>query len=252
MADPLQTAITPAASNAPIAPDAGLQQRTESWKQYFARPDVRAALIQFGIGMLQPRQAGQTFAGQVGQSIGQGAAAAGRVAEFQRLIARDQREQQRLDQQASHQGEQLKLQKEELQLAKGKAASDEQQRAIDNAYKQEELKLKAQNQKILDRYYQGILARPQDPSRTLPAGYQEALDVAKTEAGLADDPLESFFLAKQAIDQQFGLTTGGGGYTAASGATASPMPPPQVGEVRDGWRFKGGDPAQQSNWEKVK
>lgn len=28
-------------------------------------------------------------------------------------------------------------------------------------------------------------------------------------------------------------------------------PPPQIGEVRKGYRFKGGDPAVQSNWEKV-
>jgi len=27
--------------------------------------------------------------------------------------------------------------------------------------------------------------------------------------------------------------------------------PPQIGEVRKGWRFKGGDPADKNSWERV-
>lgn len=34
------------------------------------------------------------------------------------------------------------------------------------------------------------------------------------------------------------------------GAPANPPPPPKVGEVRNGYRFKGGNPGLQSNWEK--
>ncbi len=35
------------------------------------------------------------------------------------------------------------------------------------------------------------------------------------------------------------------------GSAAAIQPPPEVGAVKDGYRFKGGDPADQSNWEKV-
>lgn len=45
---------------------------------------------------------------------------------------------------------------------------------------------------------------------------------------------------------------------AKSGATVKPVggqstkPPPAAGAVQNGYRFKGGDPSKQSNWEKVK
>lgn len=44
------------------------------------------------------------------------------------------------------------------------------------------------------------------------------------------------------------------GLTAAlGGATASAAPaPPRLGEIRDGYRFKGGNPADQASWEKVR
>lgn len=35
------------------------------------------------------------------------------------------------------------------------------------------------------------------------------------------------------------------------GATPNASAPPQVGEVRNGYRFRGGDPSQRSNWERV-
>lgn len=45
---------------------------------------------------------------------------------------------------------------------------------------------------------------------------------------------------------------GGSYYKPNAGASAQPSPQtPQVGEVVDGYRFKGGSPADKSNWEKV-
>lgn len=44
---------------------------------------------------------------------------------------------------------------------------------------------------------------------------------------------------------------GTGGDGTSQGNTKAPAGAPRVGEVIDGWRFKGGNPADQKNWEKV-
>ena len=251
----LQNAMAPQAQAAP-GQDPGFAQRYDSWMAHLKAPETRAALLQAGIAMLQPRAPGQTFMGHVGQAIGEGGQAAARVSETQRLTRKDAREQARLDQQTNMQNENLALSKEELAIAKrtadradATAAGAAAQQVKDNEFKEKELALKTASQKALEGYYSAMAGRAASSKDSLPAGYQEALDVAKTEAGLADDPLTAFFAAKAAIDARFGLTTGGGG---GSAATASGPVPPKPGEVRDGWKFKGGDPSQQSSWEKVK
>lgn len=37
---------------------------------------------------------------------------------------------------------------------------------------------------------------------------------------------------------------------AAASGSGGPLPPPKPGDVKDGYRFKGGDPSKQENWEK--
>jgi hypothetical protein len=58
------------------------------WMNFFARPEVQAGLLQFGIGMLQPIGWGQSQTGNVGLALGDAAGAVGRVNE-QRLADRD-------------------------------------------------------------------------------------------------------------------------------------------------------------------
>lgn len=263
MADPLGNAIAPQAAQAPGATpgaDPGYESRYNSWMTHLQSPETRAALLQFGIGMLQPRQAGQTFMGQVGTSMGDAGQAAARVGETQRLVAKDQREQTRLDQQTRMQNEQLAIDKENLGLAKGKATREEaqaaanaQQQTIDNSFKERELALKGQSQRALETYYKALGGAAGGGKKTLPAGYQEALDVAKTAAGLEDDPIAAFFAAKAQIDTQYGLTAAPQTGNTAAGPTATAAPAlPKPGDVVDGWKFKGGDPSKQTSWEKVK
>ena len=54
------------------------------------RPDVSAALVQFGVAMLQPRPYGQTGLGHAAQALGEAGQAAARVREAER--EREQRE----------------------------------------------------------------------------------------------------------------------------------------------------------------
>ena len=77
MVDTLGQAVPP--TKAP-APDEQKKKELQSkWEAFFQRPEVAAGALQFGVNMLQPLAPGQTFAGQLGQSLGAGAQAAGRV-----------------------------------------------------------------------------------------------------------------------------------------------------------------------------
>ncbi len=63
----------PAMGQQPLPEErAGLASR---WQDWMGRPENRAALLQFGLQMLQPVGAGQSQAGAIGQSIGAGAEA---------------------------------------------------------------------------------------------------------------------------------------------------------------------------------
>jgi hypothetical protein len=44
-------------------------------------PESRSALLQIGLGLMQPTAMGQTFAGHIGQAVGSGGEAVGRIAE---------------------------------------------------------------------------------------------------------------------------------------------------------------------------
>lgn len=251
---PAPAAIAPAAAAAPGATPAAPDLKSQ-WMQHLSSPAVRAAMLQFGVGMMQPRQAGQTFAGQVGQSIGEGGQAAARVSEAQRLTARDA---------AAVTQNQAELAQGERRLAQGdrqielegeRNLAATKQQGIENQFKTEDIAIRRDSQKALDGYYKTIGARQGTAKQQLPPGYKEALDVAKTAAALEDDPMAYFFQQKSIIDQQYGIggaaspaPAGGVTTTAASAPAAAPAP----GEVRDGWTFKGGDPSVQGNWEKVK
>lgn len=50
----------------------------QAWEQFSAKPENNAALLQFGLAMLQPRAPGQSGIGQFANAVGQGAEASQR------------------------------------------------------------------------------------------------------------------------------------------------------------------------------
>ncbi len=80
----------------------------------------------------------------------------------------------------------------------------------------------------------------QDQAALLKAGLQEQIDT--NEQMLFD------------LNQEIGGTWMPGQRTTAAPAPSNTQPSPseiQAGTVMDGYRFKGGDPSDQDNWEKV-
>ncbi len=68
------------------------QSFIQRWGDFLVRPDVAAAMGQFGIQLLQPRPPGQTVGGQVGRALGGGLEAAGRAQEAQRGFDKEELE----------------------------------------------------------------------------------------------------------------------------------------------------------------
>ena len=82
----------------------------------------------------------------------------------------------------------------------------------------------------------------------------------KEKKALLDEQNKAYNEAIERMRDQMGSSTGSGGTSdmpgpkaqeAAPKSTAVPGATPKPGDVMDGWKFKGGDPADKSNWEKV-
>ena len=82
---PTAGAANPPASLRPPAQGAGdVEARAKRISDFLSRPDIRAALLQFGISVLQPRPYYMSPFGAIAQAIGQGAQAAGRFNQLKR------------------------------------------------------------------------------------------------------------------------------------------------------------------------
>jgi hypothetical protein len=120
-------------------PQEGLVSKWRGWLQ---QPDNRAALLQFGVNMLQPMGPGQTFWGQLGQSLGAAGqtvqtrqqqrqkaadAAAARAMDVAQLAQGDRR----LD--LTEQGQQQQYETDQAAAERGNRALDIQQQNADTA-----------------------------------------------------------------------------------------------------------------------
>lgn len=132
----------------------------ESFRQQFSSPEARAALLQFGIAAMQPQGFGQSLAGQLGQAIGAGAEAAGRVqAEGERRRAREFEEEEKLFQRGQTERRTGALERRAARAARDTAA------------------LTRSQQLVHERSIQARIIQMRD-------------DLVKAELGLVPDPVE--------------------------------------------------------------
>lgn len=212
--------VLPAAAPAPgMTPQNDLHAK---WMTYLTAPQTRAAMMQFGVGMLQSRTGGQSLAGQVGQSIGEAGQAAGRVQASQLEIGKQSRLEARDQARLENEKAQVGVAQEGNVIAAKRAETDASQAATaaqtakdQLALDKEKLELSKFQAKSLDLYYKSLANAAS--VKAAPVGYKEALDALKESSLLADDPMMAFMGGLPALNQQFGI--------AAPGSTASPAAP---------------------------
>lgn len=70
---------------------------TSRWNDWLSAPENRAALMQFGVSLMQPISVGQSVAGHVGQALGGAAEAQTRNVNDQEELAASRRKEKRAD-----------------------------------------------------------------------------------------------------------------------------------------------------------
>lgn len=184
------------------------------WRGWLSDPGNRAALMQFGISLMQPIAPGQTPIGHFGSALGSAGEAISR------------REKQDLAE--AEVGSKAQLRESAAQLAETRANA-----AVQNIGHQSE---------VLDlKRMLGLMER----STKLQEAYQKAKRDAELLGG---KPLsiEEFIRQNR---QLMMLEAGGQPGAGAQGTSAAT--PPKVGDVVRGYRFKGGKPSDPNSWEKV-
>lgn len=207
---------TEAAPNDTQSTDASKSGIRQAWEQFSARPENNAALLQFGLAMLQPRAPGQSGIGQFANAVGQGAEAA------DRNVATQQAEQQR----QFLQGEKTA----ELAL-KGREAGARETTA--NAYADQvrqggAAKASLNNTLKAQAEFRKYLAKPEDATGLtvdpIVAAISKQFPDIKSKADLLANPqamraAQQLFAAQLATENDTPDSTGG-----ASGIPAPPQP----------------------------
>lgn len=83
---------------------------------------------------------------------------------------------------------------------------------------------------------------------------QQRADFVKQSGRLYDSRLRSYKQEEtryQSLAKQYGFDPNKITYDRSGGLTKTDIAPPMAGDVQEGWRFKGGDPADPQSWEKV-
>lgn len=114
----------------PPADDQEREQRVQGWKAFLQDPQVKAALLQFGIQALQPVPIGQTTLGHIAGAIGAGGEAAQRV-----QTAQEAEQQQQLDNELAQR--RVKAVETQAEAAKGQVNVNRQRLEVEKARNQQ-------------------------------------------------------------------------------------------------------------------
>lgn len=189
------------------APQASGDDLSTQWSNWLDRPGNRSALMQFGIAMLQPIQQGQSFAGHIGEAIGQGGEAEARVAAQGRLQQEAESKEQLRGMQADLAGARAGSQAALSEAAGTRAAAQAQN-------------LQSLMQRRQDQTYLGL---NQDYQRFLVDKHKTESEPLGPNRGVGTpDPSFEEYLQSRGVDPRRFVTGGGGG-----GEDLQVNPPPQ-------------------------
>lgn len=171
------------------AVDASSTPVHDAWKQWSSSPANNAALLQFGIAMLQPRSPGQSGIGAAANALAEGGGAAGRVTATQN--------------------------------AEDLAASTEEDRKATTAAKTSNAASTAANAAAYGRSVDNAIANPKSgglsSAMRVQGDYRKWLAKPSDETGLTADPI------LQAIQKQFPDVKSKGDLLANPAANAAAM-----------------------------
>lgn len=217
-----QTAPRPAAPIPQVPPQQqGVEQGglVGQWKSWLSDPANQSALTQFGVSLMQPVGLGQTALGHVGQAIGSAGAAAGRV------------QKEELDQQKADATSELRESQLQNSTVRNQASGDRLELSRERLAMQQRLEDLRRNTQLYIAYNNHVTK------------LRAANELSTTPTPVPT--FEEWVGANPALVEQSGATTKP--KETSSTSTAAP----KVGEVRKGYRFKGGNPSQPSSWEKA-
>lgn len=237
----------------PWMPDLGqFQQVPQAMSGFLDNPQGRAALLSAGLALMQPPSFGDNPMSQIGRAIGSAGQSVG-ANEAADIRASEASSKQEL---RASQASAAETRADAAAARAGTAGARMDQAADRLAFGRE--RLAAMNERNLlgnrvrlsgmyQQYVKDVAKRNSDPLRT--GAPEPVLPIG--------DWVKSNPLVNQMFPElnQTAATAGEDDTEVPAAAqtttTAAPRGAPAVGEVRKGYRFKGGNPALPDSWEKV-
>lgn len=233
-------------------PNAGLDPGTfdklrGEWGAFLSDPRGQAAVMSMGLALTQPPSFGDNALSQIGRAVG-AAGESGRLLEAQDL-KRSELESKDAMREAQAQARLMTAgaaeQRAEAASARAGAAGD---RA---GFQAERLRMQQESLGLRERL--GASIRYQSYKNEVAKRNQNN---AFMNPGAPPEPVMSYpdFLKTMGFNVPGVQPTDSGDELSvppAADTTSRPAGAPAIGEVRKGYRFKGGNPADQKNWEKI-
>jgi hypothetical protein len=217
----------PQAAPPPAGADAeGIRNQ---WTNFLDQPGARPALLSMGIALMQPPSFGDTPTSQIGRAIGAGG-------------------------EAATTGEAL-ASKEAEQGARAEASVAKAGQAGERLLRLEDLRnAKEQGNELqLRKLYLADQANQDKAYQAAHKEWQKAMSDFKLTGLKGETPPAEPQKPAYMSYEQWAATKGGGALLGGpSAGRKAAQPPPAPDEVRNGYRFKGGNPANPQNWEEVK
>lgn len=243
--------FNPGEDHSPFAgvdPQAFAQVR-QQWDSFLGNPQGRAALLQAGLGLMQPPSFGDTAAGQIGRAIGSAGESVSRneAADLKAAEATSKDEGRQSASEARMMNAETRASAAEARSGAAGSRMELQAERLKNMTERSSLANKVRLSAMYQNYVKDVAKRNDPIALSMRgAGTQPEPVMPMNDWINANPMLKNLGFADTGANPEDGTPIPAGADT-----TSQPAGGPKVGEVRKGYRFKGGNPADQSNWEKV-
>jgi hypothetical protein len=243
--------FTPGTDQTPFAGvDPGTYDHLRSqWSSFLDDPKGRAAIMSMGLALTAPPNFGDNALSQIGRAVGAGGQSA-QLMESQDLKRTEQeskdamREAQAQSRLMTAGAAEQRAEAASARLGTAGANLELRRQALDNALQGRNTAARLR----LSQMYQNDVARINKENANAAVLSQPLKPILPFRDWVANNPS----LRSLGLLDDTGQAPGTEDIVPpAADTTSQPVGGPKPGEVRKGYRFKGGNPADQSNWEKI-